>query len=76
MKRIFLLLAICASAIVLTSSCQRCSTCSYTYKPFGSTIDSTIAVPQECGNKQDRETYENSVKADAALVGGEVTCEN
>jgi hypothetical protein len=76
MKRIILLVAVCGSAIVFTSSCRRCSTCSYTFKPNGTTVDSTISVPQVCGNKQDRDTYENSVKADAALVGGEVTCEN
>lgn len=76
MKRILLSIVICASVLALASSCKRCSECSYTYTPYGSTVDSTITVAQECGNKQDREAYENSVRADASLVGGVVSCED
>ena len=76
MKKILLPLFVCASIIVLSSACKRCSTCSYTYRPYGTLADSTVEVAQSCGNKQDRTAYENSVKADAALVGGVVTCDN
>ena len=76
MKKIILPLLFCASIIALSSSCNKCSTCSYTYRPAGTAADSTVEVAQDCGNKQDRTAYENSVKADAALVGGVVTCDN
>ena len=76
MKRILIALSICTIMLTFTSSCKRCIECSYTYTPAGSTTDSTLSVAQKCGNKQDRETYENNVRADAALVGGVVKCDN
>ncbi len=76
MKKTLLLLVVCSVIAGFTSSCKRCSTCSYTYRPYGAAADSTVEVPQACGNKQERTTYENNVKADAAMVGGEVTCDN
>ena len=76
MKRILLTLAICATVLTLATSCKKCVKCSYTFTPYGSTVDSTVTVAQECGRKEDRTAYENTVRADAALVGGVVTCDN
>ena len=76
MKKLLLTFSIGVLFLTLTSSCERCIECSYTYTPYGSTQDSTIHVAQECGNKQDRQTDENEVRAEASLVGGEVTCDN
>ena len=76
MKRILLTIAIFTVVLSVNTSCKRCIECSYTYTPYGSTTDSTISVAQECGSKLDRESYENDVRADAALVGGVVNCEN
>ena len=76
MKKLLLTFAIGVVVLTLTTSCERCIACSYTYTPYGSTQDSTVNVAQECGNKQDRQTYENEVKAEASLVGGVVNCDN
>lgn len=74
MKKTLLFLFVCSNIIIFSSSCKRCSTCSYTFRPYGTSADSTVEVAQTCGNKQERLAYENSVKADAALVGGVVDC--
>lgn len=76
MKRILLSLAVFATVLTVSSSCKKCVKCSYTYTPYGSTVDSTITVAQECGTKKERQAYENTVRADASLVGGVVTCDN
>ncbi len=56
----------------ITSSCNKCETCSHTFKLGG--VDSTVSYPQTCGNKKDIEKYEQVVRADAAINGSVVTC--
>ena len=56
----------------ITSSCNKCETCSHTFKLGG--VDSTVSYPQACGNKKDIEKYEQVVRADAAINGSVVTC--
>ena len=74
MKKLLIISVLSVLALAGTS-CKRCLTCSYVYKPAGTSLDSTINVPQECGVAKNREAYENSVRSEAALVGGVVTCE-
>lgn len=76
MKKILLSIAVCSVVAIFSSSCKRCSTCSYTFRPAGTSADSTVDVAQLCGNKDERTAYENEVKADASKVGGTVTCDN
>ncbi len=76
MKKILLPLVVCSIFLAFSSSCKRCSTCSYTFRPNGAAADSTVETAQLCGSKQERTDYENSVKGDAAKVGGTVTCED
>jgi hypothetical protein len=57
---------------ILVASCNKCETCSHTFKLGG--VDSTISYPQTCGNKKTIDTYEKGVSADAAVNGATVTC--
>ena len=76
MKKIFLVLTAFVGVALFTSSCKKCTTCSYTYRLPGTTSDSTITYAEQCGNKADNKNYENSVKADASNNGGTVTCKD
>ena len=54
------------------TACQKCSTCSYSYKLNGK--DSTVTYGETCGNSKDIEQYESGVKSAAAINGGKVEC--
>ncbi len=56
----------------ITFSCNKCETCSHTFKLGG--VDSTVSYPKTCGNKKDIEKYKQAVQADAAINGSVVTC--
>lgn len=72
MKKLAIILGVAFSATLLLSSCEQCSTCSYTYRFNG--VDSTKAFPQECGNKDAIEDYEKLVRTESVKLGGTVTC--
>ena len=69
------LFLIAVIATLTVASCTRCKKCSYTYKYNG--VDSTKTLLQTCGNAKELNTYENSVKAEAARNNAttDVTCE-
>lgn len=71
MKKIASILGVAFSTAFLTS-CEQCSTCTYTYRLDG--VDSTKAFPQECGSKKDIENYETIVRTESVKKGGTVTC--
>ncbi|MES2838498.1 MAG: hypothetical protein V4667_13300 [Bacteroidota bacterium] len=72
MKKLAIILGVAFSATLLLSSCEQCSTCSYTTRFNG--VDSTTTYPQECGNKSAIEDYETLVRTESAKNGGTVTC--
>ncbi len=54
------------------SSCDTCTTCAYTYD-FGG-ADTTITLPEVCGNKAIIEEFKDQTAATAVLVNGRVSC--
>jgi hypothetical protein len=73
-KKTLLILAVAFSGVLTLSSCEKCSTCSYSYSIASQ--DSTVVMPEVCGSKKEVEEYENSAKAMAAANNGTISCES
>lgn len=71
-KILFVVLSI--TAIALTSSCRKCTTCYYKYKTGGNW--EVYIYPEECGKKKDLERFRNECKAEAAARNTTCTCNN
>lgn len=73
MKNIYTLLAVAAISTLLFASCNKCTTCTYSYKYVGK--DSMRLYPEQCGNKKDLDNYRQKVNTDASADNGAgVTC--
>lgn len=74
-----LLTVVCMTLLFLgaisLSSCQKCSTCSYTYQIVGEPV-STYTYPELCGNSSDINDYEDICASAAAVHGNTCTCVN
>ena len=73
MKRLIAIFTFVVSVSLLSTSCEKCSSCQYAYKLAGE--DTSRVYPETCGTGKELDAFEASVNADAASDNGAVaTC--
>lgn len=54
-------------------SCEKCTTCKYTYVVLGET--KTYEYPEVCGDRDDINDLEQLCEDESAAVGGDCSCD-
>lgn len=74
MKKILtvILIAFFFVAAYSLSSCNKCTTCTYTYEVGGQQL--TYSYPELCGSNSDINDYEDACAQAAAVYGNTCTC--